>query len=67
MSRVSDPLNFVSGASVHAVVAHFSSKPLIVDPEQVLAARLKCDLDSALTHRRRLLSKPASCSGVTPS
>ena len=26
-----------------------SSKPLIVDPEQVLAARLKCDLDSALT------------------
>ena len=30
-------------------VAHFGSKPLIVDPEQVLAARLKCDLDSALT------------------
>ena len=25
------------------------SKPLTVDPEQVLAARLKCDLDSALT------------------
>jgi hypothetical protein len=31
------------------VVAHFGSKPLIVDPEQVLAARLKRDLDSALT------------------
>jgi hypothetical protein len=28
---------------------HFSSNPLIVDPEQVLAARLKCDLDSGLT------------------
>jgi hypothetical protein len=31
------------------VVAHFGSKPLIVDLEQVLAARLKCDLDRALT------------------
>jgi hypothetical protein len=30
-------------------VAHFGSKPLIVDPEEVLAARLECDLDSALT------------------
>ena len=26
----------------------FRSQPLIVDPEQVLAARLKCDRDSTL-------------------
>jgi hypothetical protein len=30
------------------------AKPLTVDPEQVLAARVRCDRDSALPHRRRV-------------
>jgi hypothetical protein len=64
------PLYLGSSPQVHATnvgntcptPSRFSSKPLIADPGQVLAARLKRDLETALTHRRWLLSKPASCS-----
>ena len=60
-TRKSLPHDNAAGWTVSSpVVAHFSSKPLIVDLEQVLAARLKCDLDSALTHRRWQLSKKSA-------